>query len=163
MTGRMALIAVSSMRGTVPRMSAPRTPTAARAPRIRLVAGLLAVLALLVLAGCGSSTGGGGAGGSKLLHYQRVWPDGNIEQQTIYSDGRVEMKHGDSLERLTLSTADLGRIQDALKQPIPTGSPDDSPKRTLELADGSVIEAPKPDPGTVTELLENLLNTHTLG
>jgi hypothetical protein len=128
------------------------------------VVGLILLLALLVLAGCASSTGGGGgAGGAKLLHYARVWPDGDTEQQTIYSDGRIEMKHGEVLERLTLAPADLARIQDALKQPIPTGSPDDSPKRTLELADGTVIEAPKPVPGSVTELLETLLNTHTLG
>jgi hypothetical protein len=121
------------------------------------------VLALLVLAGCASNSGGGGAGGAKLLHYARVWPDGNTEQQTIYTDGRIEMKHGEVLERLTIPSSDLARIQDALAQPIPTGSPDDSPKRTLELADGTVIEAPKPVPGSVTELLEQLLNTHSLG
>lgn len=144
-------------------MSAPRTPTTARAPGIRLVAGLLVVLALLVLAGCASNSGGGGAGGGKLLHYARVWPDGTTEQQTIYVDGRLEMKHGEVLERLTLDPADLSRIKDALAQPIPTGSPDDSPKRTLELADGTVIEAPTPVPGSVTELLETLLDTHSLG
>lgn len=138
-------------------------PTAARASRTHLVVGLVLLLALLVLAGCSASGGGGGAGGAKLLHYARVWPDGNTEQQTIYSDGRIEMKHGEVLERLTLAPADLARIQDGLTEPIPTGSPDDSPKRTLELADGTVIEAPKPVPGSVTELLENLLNTHTLG
>lgn len=144
-------------------MSAPRTGTHQRRALRPVVVGLLLVLVALALAGCASGSGGGSGGGAKLLHYQRVWPDGNTEQQTIYTDGRIEMKHGETLERLTLSAADLARVADALKQPIPTGSPDDSPKRTLELADGSVIEAPRPEPGTVTELLENLLNTHTLG
>ena len=73
------------------------------------------------------------------------------------------MKHGEFLERLTLSAADLAKVQAALKEPIPTGSPDDSPRRTLEMANGVVIEAPKPDPGTVTELLERLLDTHSIG
>ena len=130
------------------------------APHMRVAS----AVALLVLAGCAANSGGGGgAGGAKLLHYARVWPDGNTEQQTIYTDGRIEMKHGEVLERLTIPSSDLARIQDALAQPIPTGSPDDSPKRTLELADGTVIEAPKPVPGSVTELLEQLLNTHSLG
>lgn len=142
-------------------MSAPRTPFARRTPIRRTAAGaLLALVALLLFAACSANPTGGG---SKLLHYQRVWPDGTTEQQTIYTDGRIEMKHGDFLERVTLSTVDLTTVQDALKQPIPTGSPDDSPKRTLELADGTVIQAPKPDPGTVTQLLERLLDTHSIG
>jgi hypothetical protein len=125
----------------------------------RTVAGLLGLLAVLLLAACSSTAGGGG---SRLLHYQRVWPNGNVEQQTIYRDGKAEMKHGDVLERLTLDSADVKRLEDALAGPIPTGSPDDSPVRTLTLADGTVIAAPRPDPGTVTELLERLLDTHSL-
>lgn len=145
-------------------MSAPRTAADPRAPWRRLVAGLVLVLiAVLALAACSSGSGGGSGGGSKLLHYQRVWPDGTTEQQTIYADGRIEMKHGDFLERLTLSTDDLARVKDALAKPIPTGSPEDSPKRTLELADGTVIAAPRPDDGTVTKMLEQLLDTHSLG
>jgi hypothetical protein len=72
------------------------------------------------------------------------------------------MKHGDVLERLTLTAEDLATVEAALEEPIPTGSPDDSPRRTMELADGTVIEAPRPEPGTATELLENLMNTHSL-
>lgn len=142
----------------VPRMSAPRTNAA---PRHALVRTLLVALAgVLLLAACASS--GGSTTAAKLLHYQRVWPDGRIEQQTIYADGRIEMKHGDTLERLTIDASDVARLQDALKADIPTGSPDDSPKRTLTLADGTLVEAPRPEPGTVTDLLEQLLNTHML-
>jgi hypothetical protein len=126
----------------------------------RLHAGVtLVVLALiaLVLAGCGASAGSG-----ELVTYQRVWPDGLKELTTVWNDGRVQMKHGDVLERLVLSASDVERIRSALGRPIPTGSHDDSPKRTLTLADGKVIEAPRPDPDTVTLLLDNLTSTHTL-
>ncbi|MFN8620404.1 MAG: hypothetical protein U0869_06625 [Chloroflexota bacterium] len=132
-----------------------RAPTLTRFPRLAL---LLLALALTLLA---CSGGSGGSGGTKLLHYQRVWPD-QTEQETIYSDGRIEMKHGDTLERITISADDVKRIQDALAKPIPTGSASDSPVRTLTLADGKEIQYPVPDPGTVTELLESLLQTHKL-
>ncbi len=85
-----------------------------------------------------------------------------VEQLDIHSDGRVEMRHGEVLERLTLSATDLARIKDALAKPIPTGAPEDSLARSLELADGTVVTAPSPDAGTVTALLEQLLNGHML-
>jgi len=139
-------------------MSATRTNAALRHALLRTL--LMALAGMLLLAACASSGGTTTAG--KLLHYQRVWPDGRIEQQTIYTDGRIEMKHGDTLERVTIPAADVARIQDALKADIPTGSPDDSPRRTLTLADGTVIKAPRPEPGTATDLLEQLLDTHVL-
>jgi hypothetical protein len=72
------------------------------------------------------------------------------------------MRHGDVLERLSIRPTDVARIQEALQGPIPTGSPDDSPQRTLTLADGTVIAAPRPDAGTLTQLLAELLDTHAL-
>ena len=142
-------------------MSTVTAPRPARLSRPGALRALLVGLALaFLLMGCSTS---GGGDGTRVLSYQRVWPDGKVEQQTIWSNGRIEMKHGDMLERVTIPSTDVTRIQDALKQPIPTGSPDDSPKRTLTLADGTVITAPRPDPGTVTELLERLLDTHSLG
>ena len=140
-------------------MSAPRPPAWSRPAALRAL--LAGILLLTLLAACSGGTGGTTA--AKLLHYQRVWPDGTVEQQTIYADGRIEMKHGETLERITIPATAVATIQDALKQPIPTGLPTDSPKRTLTLADGTQIDAPRPDPGTVTELLERLLDTHSIG
>jgi hypothetical protein len=133
---------------------------AAGCPSGRFIALALAAIIALVVAGCAS--GGGATPGAELLHYQRVWPDGRVEQQTIHTDGRVEMRHGEVLERMTIRPTDIARIQEALQAPIPTGSAEDSPQRTLTLADGTVVAWPRPDPGTVTELLEELLDTHAL-
>ena len=72
------------------------------------------------------------------------------------------MKHGEALERLSITPENVARIEEALKAEIPGGSPADSPKRTLTLADGTIITAPRPDPGSVTDLLEQLLDTHAL-
>jgi hypothetical protein len=125
----------------------------------RIVAAIGSVVVLLLVAAC--SSGGGSSG--QLLAYQRVWPDGMTERTIVFEDGRVQMEHGDVLERLTLTAADLDRLREALARPIPTGSPSDSPKRTLTLGDGRVIEAPRPDPDTITALLDNLTSTHRLG
>jgi len=133
---------------------ATRRPVLPGAVRILFIA--------IVLGGLLGACASGAGGATRLLSYQRVWPEGLTEQQTIWSDGRIEMKHGETLERFTISAAAVARIQDALTRPIPTGSPDDSPKRTLTLATGTVVDAPRPDRDTVTELLERLLDTHTL-
>lgn len=114
-----------------------------------------------MLVGCGGATVSEDEGGW-FVRYDRVWPDGLAEHQTIWPDGRVLMRHGQTLERLTLDGEDVERIEGALEGEIPVGSPDDSPVRTLTLGDGTVIEAPRPDPGSATELLERLLDRHSL-
>ena len=144
-------------------MPVPRAPSGRCAPTLRAL--LAAFAALVVLAGCAASMGGAGSstgGSATLLRYERVWPDGRTEEQTLSRDGRLAMMHGEVRERLTLPPEDLARITEALAKDIPVGSPDDSPRRRLTLGDGTLIEAPRPDPGTVTELLERLLDTHGL-
>jgi hypothetical protein len=117
------------------------------------------LLLALALAACSPDASGLGP---TLVRYERVWPDGRVEEQTIDTSGKVLMKHGDVLERLTLTADDVAIIEAALEDPIPTGSPEDSPRRTIELADGTEILAPRLDEGTVTKLLDNLMNTHRL-
>lgn len=119
---------------------------------------LLATCLGTVLLACGPDA----PEGDPLVSYERAWSDGLIESQSIWADGRIEMTHGGNPERFELAADDLERIEAALDRPIPTGSPDDSPKRTLTLEDGTVIEAPRPEADSVTELLERLLDSHVL-
>lgn len=120
---------------------------------------LAAILALvLVVAACD----GGGGDDAAFVTYERVWPDGFTETTEIFDDGRVAMVHGETLERLTISSADVDAIRAALEEPIEQDAADASPVRTITLADGTVIERPRPDPRGPVELLDRLTSTHTI-
>ena len=134
----------------------------------RAIAILLAsLLTLAVLAGCAGGSGGGGtpsaAPAAFLVRYDRVWADGLTEQTVIAEDGKVLMRHGEHLERLVLDAADVERIRAAMAADVPAGDPGGSPDRTVTYGDGTVIAHATPDAGSVTELLERFMDTHSLG
>jgi hypothetical protein len=145
------------------------SPVTAQPPMRRSLPGLVRVLVasallVLVVAACGSTgpaaTGDGGP--SRLLTYERVWPDGNTESVVIWTNGRSEMRHGDFLERLTLTPEQITTLETALAAEIPLDAPDASPRRTLTLRDGTVLAQPRPEPGSVTQLLDVYMDTHSL-
>ena len=74
----------------------------------RLVGVLAALLLALIVAACGGSQA------STLVTYQRDWPDGFHEELSVLDDGKVTMRHGDTLERLTLTADQVGMLRDAL-------------------------------------------------
>ncbi len=117
---------------------------------------LLALLLLLLLA---CSSGGSSA---TLVRYERDWPDGYHEELTITDDGHVTMKHGDVLERLTLTADQVQRVRLALAAGVPEGDQGDSLVRTVVLANGTSHTPVKPVPGSSVELLELLMTTHSL-
>ena len=51
-----------------------------------------------------------GATSPTVVRYQRTWPDSYHEELSITEDGHVTMKHGDVLERLTLTPDQVQRI-----------------------------------------------------
>jgi hypothetical protein len=120
----------------------------------------IGLLVVVLFASFVGACGGSAPGGEVLVTYQRTWPDGYVDRETIWVDGRIEMHHGEHLERFRLTEADMRRLTAALQGPIPTGSPSDSPVRVLTLADGSVVTAPRPEVGTITELLDRLMERH---
>jgi hypothetical protein len=139
-------------------------PTPTRGPRsaVPLVIALIGFLAL----GCSASdrtSSWTGPTEDTLVAYERSWPDGLEERQLIEADGSVQMWHGDRFERLALPSEDLDRIVAALEDDIPVGAPEDSPARRLILADGTVVEHPRPVAGSVIELMDRLMETHSLG
>lgn len=125
-----------------------------------VVRGVATSLALLILSLVLVACGGGQA--QRLLTYQRAWPDGFHEELTLLDDGRVTMHHGETLERMTITAADVQRIRDAVAAGIPDGDAEDGLVRTVVLADGSSRSPVRVVPGTATELLELLLTTHSL-
>ncbi len=136
-------------------------PAARRGVQLSILAGL--VVSLAGACSLGGATGGADPDVDALVTYERVWRDGYTERQVVDVDGRVTMWHGDRFERLTLSEEDIDLIAESLEGDMPTGSPDDSPARTLILDDGTVIDHPRPAPGSITELMDQLMDTHTSG
>jgi hypothetical protein len=116
---------------------------------------VLALVALLSVA-CGGSQA------STLVTYQRAWPDGFNEELTLLDDGRITMHHGDTLERMTISADDVRRIRDGIAAGVPDGASEDGLVRSLILANGTSHSPVRVVPGTVTQLLEQLLTTHSL-
>jgi hypothetical protein len=119
---------------------------------------LLALLVMLVVAACG-----GGGQAATLVTYQRAWPDGFHEEVTVLEDGKVTMRHGDVLERLTITTDQVGMLRDALAAGLPKGDQGDSVVRTVTLGNGTTHSPVRVEPGSAVELLEVLMTTHSLG
>ena len=81
---------------------------------------VLLLLLPLVLAACGSHGGDDDPGW--FVRYERVWADGLTERETLWPDGRVLMRHGEYLERITMSKDDMATIQAALASPPAVGT-----------------------------------------
>ncbi len=122
------------------------------------VASVLGVLLLLLtIVACG------GGQAANLVTYQRAWPDGFHEELTVQDDGRVTMRHGDTLERLTLTPEQVRTLRDALAAGLPMGDQGDSLVRTVVLANGTSHTPVRLAPGSAVEMLEILMTTHALG
>jgi len=122
----------------------------------RAVFGVL--LAVVVLGACG-----GGGQAATLVTYQRAWPDGFHEELTVLEDGKVTMRHGESLERLTITPEQVGTLRDALAGGLPMGDQGDTLVRTVTLANATIHSPVRVEPGSAVELLEVLMTTHSLG
>jgi hypothetical protein len=122
---------------------------------------LTGVAALIVLAAVVVGCGGGPA--ATLVSYQRDWPDGYHEELTILADGKVTMRHGETLERLTLTTDQVAMLRDALAVGLPMGDQGDTLVRTVVLANGTSHSPVRVETGSSVELLEILMTTHSLG
>jgi hypothetical protein len=118
---------------------------------------LLVVGLLLLLVGCSSGTSA-----ATVVRYERDWPDGYHEELTLTDDGHVTMKHGDVLERLTLTSTQVQQVRDALSAGVPHGVKVDSLVRTVVLANGTSVTPVDPVAGSSVELLELLMTTHSL-
>lgn len=126
--------------------------------RTRPLGGILAALVLAtLLVACGGSQA------ATVVTYQRAWPDGFHEELTVLDDGRVTMRHGDTLERLTLTADQVRMLRESLAAGLPMGDQGDSVVRSVILGDGSLHSPVMVRPGSPVELLEVLMTTHSLG
>jgi hypothetical protein len=124
---------------------------------MRRVRWILPFIVALFVVGCSS-----GGSSAMLVRYERDWASGTHEELTITDDGHLTMRHGDALERLTLTQDQVQRVRDALSAGIPTGDQGDGMIRTVVLANGSSQTPVKPTAGSSVELLELLMTTHSM-
>lgn len=129
-----------------------------RIPSRAVFGALLALLVVLVVGACG-----GGGQAATLVTYQRAWPDGFHEEVTVLEDGKVTMRHGDTLERLTITADQVRMLRDALEAGLPMGDQGDTVVRTVTLGNGTTHSPVRVEPGSAVELLEVLMTTHSLG
>lgn len=132
------------------------TRTSPRTASGPLLAFLALVTVLLVVA-----CGGGQA--ATLVTYQRSWPDGFHEELTVLEDGKVTMRHGEVLERLTITADQVRMLRDALAGGLTMGDQGDSVVRTVIVANGTTHSPVRIEPGGVVEMLEVLMTEHSLG
>ncbi len=125
---------------------------------VRLVRFCSVVVLVLLLAACG-----GGGSSATVVTYQRDWPDGYHEELTVTEDGKVTMRHGETLERMTLTADQVRQLRDALATGLPMGDQGDTLVRTVILANGTTHSPVRIEPGSSVELLETLMTTHSLG
>lgn len=126
----------------------------------RTSAALSAIVVLLLILST-SACGGGQA--ATLVTYQRAWPDGFHEELTVLDDGKVTMRHGDSLERLTITADQVRMLRDALAGGLAMGDQGDTLVRTVILGNGTTHSPVRVEPGSAVEMLEVLMTTHALG
>lgn len=121
---------------------------------------LLFGLAGVVLAGaCAAETA---PSASLLYTATRTWSNGMEERVEVYADGRTIMTHGDYEERITLPADQMAELATAAAAPLDPGSNSDDPILGVILGSEAEVRPAALTPGSIAELLNKLLDSHTL-
>jgi len=121
---------------------------------------LLAGLAALLLAGACAADPAPSAG--LLYTATRSWSDGREERVEVYADGRTIMTHGDYEERITLPSDQMAELAAAATTPADAGSNGDDPILGVTIGSTAEVRPAAITPGSIAELLNKLLDSHTL-
>ena len=121
-----------------------------------LVAG---IAALVIAAACGASTE---PSGSLLYSATRSWSNGMEERVEVFSDGKTIMTHGDYDERVTLPSDQMSDLAAAAALPVDAGSNSDDPILGVTIGSSAAVRPAALTPGSIAELLNKLLDSHTL-
>ena len=121
-----------------------------------LVAG---IAALVIAAACGATTE---PSGSLLYSATRSWSNGMEERVEVFSDGKTIMTHGDFDERVALPGDQMSELAAAAALPIDAGSNSDDPIIGVTIGSSAEVRPAALTPGSIAELLNRLLDSHTL-
>jgi len=125
----------------------------------RLTVLLLTLASATSLVACSSVTD---PTGTPAYAVTRSWSNGMAEQGLIYADGRIVMTHGEHTERVTLPADQLAELAAAALLKIPTGANSDDPIIGVTIGDGAPIRPAGLTKDSLPELLNRLLDSHTL-
>ena len=116
--------------------------------------------AALLLAGACTSEPAPSA--SLLYTATRSWSNGMEERVEVYADGRTIMTHGDYEERITLPGDQMAELAAAATTPADAGSKGDDPILGVVVGPTAEVRPAALTPGSIAELLNKLLDSHTL-
>ena len=100
--------------------------------------------------------------GTPAYTITRSWSNGMEEQGLIYPDGRIVMTHGAYTERVTLPADQMAELAAAAALEIPAGTNSDDPIIGVTIGDGPVARPAGLQQDSLPELLNRLLDSHTL-
>ena len=121
---------------------------------------LAASFAALVIAAACSATPE--PSGSLLYVATRSWSNGMEERVEVFSDGKTIMTHGDVADRVTLPGEQMSELAAAAALPADAGSNSDDPILGVTIGSSAEVRPAALTPGSIAELLNKLLDSHTL-
>jgi hypothetical protein len=126
---------------------------------VKLKSLLFGLVALLLAGACTSEAA---PSASLLYTATRSWSNGMQERVEVYADGRTIMTHGDFEERVTLPSDQMAELAAAATRPAEAGSNSDDPILGVVVGSTAEVRPAALTPGSIGELLNRLLDSHTL-
>lgn len=120
---------------------------------------LIGLASLLLTSACAAEPG---PSASLLYTATRSWSNGMEERVEVYADGRTIMTHGDFDERVTLPADQMAELAAAANAPVDAGNNSDDPILGVTIGSDEEIRPAALTPGSIAELLNRLLDAHTL-
>ena len=125
----------------------------------RIVVLLLTLVAVASLAACSTATE---PTGTPAYTITRSWSNGMEEKAVIYADGRTIMTHVEYSEKVTLPADQMAALAAAATLEIPAGANSDDPIIGVTIGDAAPIRPAGLTKDSLPELLNRLLDSHTL-
>ncbi len=120
------------------------------------------LLTLIAVASLGACSTAAEPTGTPAYTVTRSWSNGMEEMAVVYADGRTIMTHGEYTERVTLPADQMAALAAAAVREIPIGANSDDPILGVTVGAGETVRPAGLEPDSLPELLNRLLDSHTL-
>jgi len=120
------------------------------------------LLTLIAVASLGACSTAAEPTGTPAYTVTRSWSNGMEEKAMVYADGRTIMTHGEYTERVTLPADQMAALAAAAVREIPIGANSDDPILGVTVGAGETVRPAGLEPDSLPELLNRLLDSHTL-